>query len=408
MKLMSIQENFSLHYNNLYDKRGYRMNVLYITHYSALFGANRALLEIIDMGKKNGVNPVVATLTDGEICDELKKRNIPCLVVGGYPWTTKQEVNHLIRMMKRGRNIFVNTAVVMRIVRICRNYSIDLIHTNSSVVDVGAKTAKLLKLPHIWHIREFGDIDYNLEFYFNRSRAIKFMEDYSHKIICISNTLKEYYKPYIKKNNKWEVVYDGVDFRNYVVDRKHDYKENECLTILFMGLIQENKNQLELIKSVDLLCNKYNCKNVHVFFCGSGNEDYIRLCKDYARNKGIMNNIEFVGNVKDVRPYLQRSDIGVTASKMEAFGRVTIEYMYAGLCVVASNCGANVEILEEGSAVLYNFGDPNSLCKCLKELYYDVEKRKRIAETGNRNALKKYTAEINMRNLLEIYENALT
>ena len=46
----------------------------------------------------------------------------------------------------------------------------DVIYTNTSVVAVGYALARKLRVPHVWHIREFGDRDYDF-IYFPSSAA---------------------------------------------------------------------------------------------------------------------------------------------------------------------------------------------------------------------------------------------
>ena len=39
----------------------------------------------------------------------------------------------------------------------------DIIHTNTGVIHEGLKVAKRLKIPHVWHLREYQDKDFNWE-----------------------------------------------------------------------------------------------------------------------------------------------------------------------------------------------------------------------------------------------------
>lgn len=61
----------------------------------------------------------------------------------------------------------------------------------------------------------------------------------------------------------------------------------------------------------------------------------------------MTNQIEFLGHRSDVNQLLQDAHIAVMASRCEAFGWVTVEYMMSGLAVIVSNTGANPEIVSE-------------------------------------------------------------
>jgi 3'-phosphoadenosine 5'-phosphosulfate sulfotransferase len=52
------------------------MNVLFVTHYSSLYGANRSLLALIDGLDKEFIKPYVVLLLSGELEEALKRKNI--------------------------------------------------------------------------------------------------------------------------------------------------------------------------------------------------------------------------------------------------------------------------------------------------------------------------------------------
>lgn len=43
------------------------------------------------------------------------------------------------------------------------------------MIEVGALSSLLVGIPHIWHIREFGEEDYNLKYDWDIKKATKFM-----------------------------------------------------------------------------------------------------------------------------------------------------------------------------------------------------------------------------------------
>ena len=76
--------------------------------------------------------------------------------------------------------------------------------------------------------------------------------------------------------------------------------------------------------------------------------------------------------------------IAVVASKSEAFGRVTIEAMLGGLVVVATDAGANSELIDNGkTGYLYPSGDYHKLYECI---YKIQENRENMYETAVKSA----------------------
>ena len=96
------------------------------------------------------------------------------------------------------------------------------------------------------------------------------------------------------------------------------------------------------------------------------------------------------------------------ASKAEGFGRVTVEYMYAGLAVIASDTGANPEIIDDGvNGLLYHYNDAQSMASKLVLLINNARYRETIAERGKVTVTNRFTPQINAKNIFDIYKKAL-
>ena len=100
-------------------------------------------------------------------------------------------------------------------------------------------------------------------------------------------------------------------------------------------------------------------------------------------------------------------DIGVVNSRCEAMGRVTIEYMMAGLCVLASNTGANTEMLSGGCGILYEYNNLPSMMSMLLYLLDNIEKMKVYGERARKKALDKYSIVKNIDLFVELYEGLI-
>ena len=49
----------------------------------------------------------------------------------------------------------------------------DLIYSSTSVITIGYSLARKYLVPHVWHIRKFGDLDYNFSYFPNRETLIR-------------------------------------------------------------------------------------------------------------------------------------------------------------------------------------------------------------------------------------------
>lgn len=106
---------------------------------------------------------------------------------------------------------------------------------------------------------------------------------------------------------------------------------------------------------------------------------------------------------------LHCAHIAVTASRCEAFGRVTVEYMMAGLAVIVSNTGANPEIIKDGeTGLVYQYGKPEDLRDKI-QWYMDHREDglRTIALNGQIDACKRFTSDINAVNVYNLYKRIL-
>src|SRR3546814_4809262 len=62
-----------------------------------------------------------------------------------------------------------------------------------------------------------------------------------------------------------------------------------------------------------------------------------------AASYGIPSNVRFLGSREDVPSLVAGSDIGVLCSHEEGFSNAILEYMQAGLPVVATDVGGNAD-----------------------------------------------------------------
>lgn len=380
------------------------MNILYITHCSSLYGANKSMLELItNMRKKYDINPIVITPNRGQLNEKLDELKIENHVIKFLWWVDFKHSNNLKNKIKKLRYKIYNYNAVRKIIDIIFNKDINIIHTNSSTIDVGAIASSKCKIPHIWHIREFGEEDYNLVYYDGIKNASKYIQENSSKVICISKAIKNKYEEFFQERYKLDLVYNGVNKDEYFIDISNKDFESE-FNIVFTGYVSKEKNQLELIKALDILVNEEGIENIKAYFLGDGSIEYIQYLKEYVNNRNLYNNIYFEGRVDNVKSYIEKSHLGIISSVKEAFGRVTVEYMLGGLCVVASDTGANTELISHNKdGFIYEFGNINQLSEQINKLYKDRDKLRKISNNGQKKALYKFISDVNCENIYEIY-----
>src|SRR5262245_44547248 len=158
--------------------------ISFITHYSELYGANLSLLNLIEGLGRYGVRAHVILPEPGDLLGALSRHDIPAAVLPFEWWvSTRRTVPGAAeRLCRNVRTLRPLTAQLTR-------WGTDLVYSNSSVFAIGALAAAELGLPHVWHLREFGRLDYDLrpDFGIHLSRLMYRSADAA---IFVSNALR--------------------------------------------------------------------------------------------------------------------------------------------------------------------------------------------------------------------------
>lgn len=377
------------------------MRVLYITHCTDLYGANKSMLQmIIELRDNYGVIPFVVYPKYHDpslfnISDAIKNEEIEGCAIRLTCFQRKQtDFFHKLYFL-----ISSIISVIVILFRL-RNQKFDLVHSNSSVIDTGVFVAKLMRIPHIWHFREVASISFNAKSVLG-SKYQKWVYCLSDSIIAVSDNVKKEFENIIPLP-KTVVIKNGIlpdevlKFPDF-----HTGKYNICI----VGRVEENKNQLEGVKAIELL-SKEGCQNVVLHIVGKSNTPYGNVVKNYIDSHNLNEIVIMHGARYDINDFLCNMNIGLMLSRHEAFGRVTIEYMMHKLCVIASNTSANPEIINDGeNGLLYAIGDCNDLKEKIRMLLCDIPGMKRMSENGYYDAMTKYTSTINSTKVYNLYKS---
>ncbi len=377
------------------------MKVLYITPCEDLSGANSSLLQLItELRDNHGVEPFVlypkrAPSEQKTIDDVLKERNIDGVACGRMVCFQREHVSFIYKIYF----ILCEILNLLQVLYIIRGRKFDIIHTNSSILDLGLYLSLIKRVPHVWHLREVAWLSFNFTSIFG-TRYMRWLYNHSTKVIAVSKNVKKEFLDYIPQE-KTEIIYNGVKLPTI---KKFPDHGRGVYKICIVGRVEENKNQLEALHAVKLLVAE-GLFNFHLYVIGNHNTDYGSVALQYVEDNNLEPYVDFMGVRNDVNELLQDMNIGLMLSKHEAFGRVTIEYMQHKLFAIASNTSANVEIINDGeNGYLYEFGNPIMLKDKIKHILSNKIDIQNIAERGYSDAVEKYTSIANSNNIMKIYK----
>jgi glycosyltransferase involved in cell wall biosynthesis len=271
------------------------------------------------------------------------------------------------------------------------------VHSNTITSDFGYYLAENLKVPHIWHIREFGKLDFNFDFELGMG-YIKRLAAKSKKIICNSKAVMSYYKQYLNDSNM-TYVHNGVD----AVPKGESDWDNKTFKMVLVGRLSKEKGQLFAIEACKKLKNS-GCSDFILDFYGDGiDKDAIQQkIKEYD----LENQVNLCGYSNNIP--LSSYHAGLMCSHHEAFGRVTVEYMINQLPVIGINSGGTAEIIDDGiSGILCESNDINDLFLAMKRLYMDRNLCIKMGRAGKGKALECFTQKQYCENIYKLYEEVL-
>jgi len=180
-----------------------------------------------------------------------------------------------------------------------------------------------------------------------------------------------------------EVVYNPVEIIATELERTIS---KETFEIVYVGKLNSIKNPILLMNTIRLIENR----NIKFTFVGGG-----VLLDEFKRAKEInrLENVAFVGVVKNVDFYLKKASAFVLTSNSEGFPNVILEAMSFGLPIISTNCFSGpLEILNDNVNVvipvgdffiakyglLINVGDQLGLKKAIDELYSNIKLREEL------------------------------
>lgn len=377
------------------------MNILFVSHSLTMSGgANRSMIQLIlELRKNHGISPVVLSpfgkleKEDHGLVKECINKSIP-VEQSIIPWFLHNKI-----WFHRFKYILLFFYFPLLILKL-KKYNIQLVHSNGSVFDLGARISKFLKVPHVWHLREFGTEDKTFKPVWSE-KYIKEAYKKADVFIAISDAIKESYTGRIVEG-KVIRIYNGIDGNKYQKQAQHN---NERTEFVIVGAVTPHKNQFEAVKAVAELIKKGNT-NFHLNIIGSEDKVYRYAMEEFVVNHRISDYITFWGLRNDVPDILSKMDVGLMLSKSEAFGRVTIEYMFQNLAVIATNTGANPELIKDTeTGFLYNIGNLIELTNIMEKLVKDRNLLIRTAKSGREYAIQTFPSAINTNNVFNIYKN---
>ncbi|MGD9874731.1 MAG: glycosyltransferase [Kiritimatiellia bacterium] len=170
--------------------------------------------------------------------------------------------------------------------------------------------------------------------------------------------------------------------------------------------LEPEKDAGTLIKAVPHLLQEFTDLNVVIVGDGTDRQRLVHL----ARALHVEHAVHFMGERMDVPALARKFHVGVLApSRNEGLSNAILEYMAAGIPVVATDCGGNAEVLGNGSAgIIVPVGDAMALAEAISFLLKDDRRAKEIGDRGRQRVTQYFSPERAVEEMNKVYESAAT
>ncbi len=204
--------------------------------------------------------------------------------------------------------------------------------------------------------------------------------------------------PYVKQRlidvncvppSKVHCVTNGIEVTN---PKPSAREEGELVRIVTVGRASYYKGIEFALRVIRSLIFEHECRNIRYELFGDGPD--LETFKKLAAELEIEPYLVFHGAVSNVAEKLETCDIAFHPSKGEAMSLAILEYMRAGLPVVASNNPSVSSTLKhKHDSVIYKESEVESAANALLGLIKSSEYRNQLGQFGQRRVDKEFSTE---------------
>jgi FkbM family methyltransferase len=355
-------------YANLYCVSAERSRtVSAVLHSGGIGGAERSHAEMVESLVRQGsmVHTVIPE-PDAGLGDALRRLGGSVTVVPPFAWWALWP--HEEEEQPSGwtaRNL-----VHEPLVRSLREIGPDVVLTQSGVIPQGAIAAAALRTPHIWYLREFGDLDHGLVMPRSFGATVRAL---SARVVTNSAAVRDHH---VVGNVEGVTVLHPAPVLPGAPQHAQAAPEprgTRPWTLGVVGSLNPGKGQVDAVEAVALL--RSQGVDVPLVLVGPGtDQDRDRLTHRVAE-LGITQLVDIAGP-SDVRSEVYaRFDAVAVTSRAEAFGRVPFEAAAAGLPIIYAAAGGPAEYLSDGvTGLAYTPENPADLAASILRLREEPEK----------------------------------
>ena len=392
------------------------MKILFYNHTATVSGAERILLMILARLDRERFDLLVLCPSDGPLIEMTKPYGVRTIAINSlaarFTWRPDRLIRYLAaftRMICDARALVITEAP-------------DVIHANSIRAGLVMSAATLgTGLPVIWHAHDLlprHPLSSLIRLFTLASRR--------NQIVAVSEAVANRFRGALLRlfpqRVPITVIHNAVDVKRFQPDLLARRETRSAmgftgsqLLIGSVGQLTARKGQLELIEAFAAVATDF--PNAVLLIAGAAlfNRDfeYAECLQQTARNLGIADRVQFIGQREDVPELMRAFDVLVVNSRAEPFGLTVVEGMASGTPVLATAVDGIKEIIQhDRTGWLVEGRDYDALVEALRRLLLDVNLRARLSAKAFPDARARFCSDslLNQVQTLywEVFENGIT
>jgi glycosyltransferase involved in cell wall biosynthesis len=369
------------------------MKILLVDNSLDNTGASKALIKTVSEIDKQefefiflfpkGSNCIIAAQAAGFRAYELKFNEI------------SKRINSLLLYFPL---LFGNTIKAKRLIK---EEGITLVHVNDIYNMLGLSLKLQTGIKVLTHIRRMPE-SFPLPIYKVWSRL---HVAYADHIIAVSQANKAA----LPANNKTTVIYDPLpqdeQYGPYIAKKQL----NKQAAILYLANFTDGKGHLHALKLVSRFIKENPDWQLSLHLYGGNfglekNASYKQSLIQFVKDEGLESYVRFHGQVHDVENVMKQHDIILNLSDSESFSRVTLEALYFGVPIVATDVGGTNEmVLDRQTGILVNRSDIDSMYHGFVNLILDDNLRQMLSKNSYSYVREKFGNKETVEKLASVY-----
>ncbi len=373
-----------------------RTRVVFIASAASAYGGENALFETIKCFPPD-IEPIVVAPESGDLLISLDRLGVKTIVL---PFAVlDRRYFHPLRIVS-----YIVSAIVsvFRLVSLFRRIKPDVVHTNNVLVLPGAVAARMLGIPHVWHVREMIEHHHLPSLLWKIWRRI--ILTFSARVICISSAVREQF------GEEWKavVIHDGIDTQLF--QPASGRRPRKKTTVGIVGRLEHRrKGQDTFIEAARIALESR--KSLRFVIVGNEREEMAedeQVLHDTVRRLGLTEKIEFRGAVpREKMPELMRElDVLVLCSKQpEGLGIVLLEAMACGKAVISFAEGGPLDVVKDHvNGLLVPAQNTRGLAEAIVELAVNAKLRASLGAEGRKTVVSSFRNEMTARGIDQVYK----